>query len=259
MLYHKQFKHPSSQEWVTFIHGAGGSSSIWFKQLKSFTEKYNVLLIDLRGHGNSKDLQLKSLPHYTINNLSREVVDVIEHLKIQASHFVGISLGSIIVREIADIIPQKMRSMILAGAILEMNFFSRALMKFGYWTKSILPYMFLYKIFAFVIMPRKKHKQSRQLFITEAKKLYQKEFIRWFKLATSVKEHLRLIRINDPGIPTLYLMGEEDYMFLQPARITAKNHPSAQLVIVSNAGHVVNVDRPDLFNSLSLRFLKSMI
>jgi pimeloyl-ACP methyl ester carboxylesterase len=48
------YRHAEAQEWVTFVHGAGGSSSIWFKQLKAFKQIYNVLLLDLRGHGNSK-------------------------------------------------------------------------------------------------------------------------------------------------------------------------------------------------------------
>jgi pimeloyl-ACP methyl ester carboxylesterase len=39
---------------VTFVHGAGGSSSIWFKQIRDFQKQYNVLLLDLRGHGESK-------------------------------------------------------------------------------------------------------------------------------------------------------------------------------------------------------------
>jgi pimeloyl-ACP methyl ester carboxylesterase len=37
-----------------FVHGAGGSSSIWFKQIRDFKKQYNVLLLDLHGHGDSK-------------------------------------------------------------------------------------------------------------------------------------------------------------------------------------------------------------
>ena len=43
--------------WVTFIHGAGGSSTIWYKQLKAFSSNFNILLIDLRGHGRSRSPQ----------------------------------------------------------------------------------------------------------------------------------------------------------------------------------------------------------
>jgi pimeloyl-ACP methyl ester carboxylesterase len=49
-------KNSSNTQWVTFVHGAGGSSSIWFKQIRDFQKHYNVLLLDLRGHGKSQSM-----------------------------------------------------------------------------------------------------------------------------------------------------------------------------------------------------------
>ena len=54
MLHYITYHHKTATEWVTFVHGAGGSSSIWFKQIREFKKHFNVLLLDLRGHGNSK-------------------------------------------------------------------------------------------------------------------------------------------------------------------------------------------------------------
>ncbi|MFL2598998.1 MAG: alpha/beta fold hydrolase [Flavobacteriaceae bacterium] len=51
MLKYSIYKNKDSSNWVTFIHGAGGSSSIWYKQIRTFSKKFNLLLIDLRGHG----------------------------------------------------------------------------------------------------------------------------------------------------------------------------------------------------------------
>ena len=53
MLYYKEYLLSPEAEWVVFIHGAGGSSAVWFKQLKDFRKHFNLLLIDLRGHGKS--------------------------------------------------------------------------------------------------------------------------------------------------------------------------------------------------------------
>lgn len=254
MLHYKTYENANSKEWVTFIHGAGGSSSVWYKQITAFKKHFNVLLIDLRGHGNSKSINLKKLPRYTFNNVALDVKQVLDHLNIK-SHFVGLSLGSIIIRELAEICPERIKSMIMGGAILKMNFRSQLLMKLGFWFKSLIPYLMLYKLFAFVIMPRKSHKESRSLFVREAKKLYQKEFIRWFRLTTTVKPILKLFRSKDPKIPTLYVMGEQDYMFLPPVKMTAKRHASAQLEIIPNCGHVVNVEQPKMFNRVVLDWL----
>ncbi|MEE9437828.1 MAG: alpha/beta hydrolase [Saprospiraceae bacterium] len=259
MLHYKTYTHYKSEEWVTFIHGAGGSSAIWYKQVKEFQKSFNVLLIDLRGHGNSKGMTLKNIPTYTFRAVTQEVKDVIDHLQIKASHFIGISLGTIIVRELAELCPKKVSSMTMGGAILKMNFRSRILMKAGFILKSVVPYILLYKLLAFVIMPLKKHRESRNLFIREAKKLYQKEFIRWFGLTATVKPILKMFRSIDPKIPTLYIMGDEDYMFLPPVKMTVEKHNSAQLAIFPNCGHVVNIEMPVLFNATVIAWLKSKI
>ena len=40
-----------AEEWVVFIHGIGGSTKTWNKQIDAFSENYNLLLLDLPGHG----------------------------------------------------------------------------------------------------------------------------------------------------------------------------------------------------------------
>ena len=120
-----------------------------------------------------------------------------------------------------------------------------------------MPYIFLYKLFAFIIMPKKNHKESRLLFVKEAKKLYQKEFMRWYKLTAQLKPILRLFRLNDLEIPTLYIMGEQDHLFLPSIKKIISGHLSAQLHVIKNCGHVVNVEKPAEFNSEVILFLKA--
>jgi len=94
------------------------------------------------------------------------------------------------------------------------------------------------------------------LFINEAKKLYQKEFIKWFKLTAEINPLLRWFRQVELNIPTLYIMGEEDYMFLPSVRLVVeKHHKSSQLFVVEQCGHVVNVEQPVVFNNEVLSFI----
>lgn len=258
MLNFTTYKNNPSSDWVTFVHGAGGSSSIWYKQIRDFREQYNVLLIDLRGHGKSKKHLSEKLKRYSFDSIGDEVMEVLNHLKIKASHFVGISLGTIVIREIAERYPEKVTSMVLGGAVMKLNFRGQLLMRTGAFFKSVIPYLILYKFFAFVIMPRKKHRESRNLFINEAKKLYQKEFKRWFTLISQVNPLLSFFRIKDSGVPTLYIMGSEDHMFLPSISKLVENHASSQLTVVPNCGHVVNIEQPKVFNLEVLRFLSTI-
>ncbi|WP_109298915.1 alpha/beta fold hydrolase [Aquimarina sp. AU474] len=256
MLNYSIYQHSESIEWVTFVHGAGGSSSIWFKQVREFRKHFNVLLLDLRGHGNSKPALKDAFnSKYTFDSITDDIVEVIDKEQIQKSHFVGISLGTILIRNLAEKHPDRVQSMIMGGAIMKLNLRSQVLMRLGIVFKSVIPYMFLYKFFAFIIMPKKNHKQSRLLFANEAKKLYQKEFVRWFRLTSEINPLLRFFRAKDIKIPTLYIMGEEDYLFLPSVQKVVLSHQLSQLFVIKNSGHVVNVEQPEVFNRETIAFI----
>lgn len=259
MLNHNTYLHKTSKQWVTFVHGAGGSSSIWFKQIRSFGAEFNILVLDLRGHGNSKPALKDAFnSKYTFDSITDDIVEVIDHLNIEKSHFVGISLGTILIRNLAEKHPERVESMIMGGAIMKLNFRSQVLMKLGVIFKSVVPYMLLYKFFAFIIMPKKNHRNSRLLFVNEAKKLYQKEFVRWFKLTSEINPLLRFFRAKDIKIPTLYVMGEEDHLFLPSIRNVVAKHMKSSLLVVENCGHVVNVEQPEAFNIETIKFIKAL-
>ena len=259
MLNYYSYPHTTSKEWVTFVHGAGGSSSIWFKQIRDFKKHFNVLILDLRGHGNSQPTLKDTFnTKYTFNSITNDIVEVIEHLEIKKSHFIGISLGTILIRNLAEQKPELVQSMIMGGAIIKLNFRSQVLMRVGNIFKSVVPYMLLYKLFAFIIMPKKNHKKSRLLFVNEAKKLYQKEFLRWFKLTSEINPLLRFFRTKDIKIPTLYIMGSEDHLFLPSIKNIVAKHVKSSLFVIHNCGHVVNVEQPLTFNSETIKFIQSV-
>ena len=260
MLNHYTYLNEHTTKWVSFVHGAGGSSSIWFRQIRAFRKEFNVLVLDLRGHGNSKPTIKDTFNNeYTFNAITQDIIEVLAHLNIQKSHFIGISLGTILIRNLAEKKPELVESMVLGGAILKLNVRSQILMRVGNLFKSVVPYMMLYKLFAFIIMPKKNHKESRILFVNEAKKLYQKEFMRWYKLTSELNPLLKLFRQVELKIPTLYLMGSEDYMFLESIKHVTKEHKNSKLIIIPDCGHVVNVDKPKIFNNSSISFLRNLI
>lgn len=256
MLHYRTYERGADHDWVVFIHGAGGSSAIWFRQLRDFQERFNVLLVDLRGHGGSQQMSAAEALTYTFEDVSRDILEVLDHLGIERAHFVGISLGSILVRSLAELAPERVQTMILGGAIARLNLRSRLLVGLGNAFKRVLPFMWLYRLFAWIIMPKKRHRISRSLFVGEAKRLCKKEFLRWFRLTHEVNPLLRFFEEKEMPRPTLYLMGEEDHMFLPAVRAIIRRHRYSILKVIEGAGHVCNVDAPALFNRHAIAFIQ---
>jgi pimeloyl-ACP methyl ester carboxylesterase len=256
MLYYKTYEEHPGADWVVFIHGAGGSSSIWYKQLKAFKKHFNLLLIDLRGHGQSKSA-VKINEKYTYKLIGNDIIKVLDHLAIKKAHFVGISLGSIIINSIFIHAPERVISMTQGGAIPSFNKKGKLLILLGNLTKYFLPYMFLYRLFAFVLMPKNNHKRSRKVFTSLAKKVGKKEFIRWFR-TTSEVETLHEQALNQKAVvPKLYIMGREDHMFLAPVMKSVDTEKNASIEIIEESGHVCNIEKAKEFNELAIKFIAS--
>lgn len=258
MLYYKEYLLSPEAEWVVFIHGAGGSSAVWFKQLKDFRKHFNLLLIDLRGHGKSTVSESeKHYKDYSFELIAKDIIEVLDHLKTPQAHFVGVSLGTLIIRQLGDMIKHRIHSMILVGAITHFNLKSRFWVRLGSIFKNILPYMWLYRLFAFVIMPSRNHAESRNVFVKEAQKLCQREFLRWYRLTNQLTSLFHKFEINI-SIPTLFVMGEQDHMFLNPIKHMVKNMQDVALLIVRECGHVVNIEQPGIFNDEVIKYLNEL-
>ncbi|TFB14197.1 alpha/beta hydrolase [Filobacillus milosensis] len=252
------YKHdnPLNDTWVVLLHGLGGNSVIWKKQIESFTEHYNVITIDLPGHYPNEPLA-----KWEFNNsfeiCADMIMDVLNHHYIQKAHLVGISLGSVIIHQMIQQYPNRIASAVLGGAITEFNWFSKMLLKAGNYLKKVLPYIWLYAIFAHVIMPRKHHKKARWIFIREAKKMGSHAFLKWFSLANDITR--TPIGVNESSIPRLYLSGSEDYLFISKLNEFLENDSYGELVQIPECGHVCNIEKPEMFNKLTIGFMNQQV
>lgn len=94
------------------------------------------------------------------------------------------------------------------------------------------------------------------MFVQDAKNLARKEFLKWFRLTYDVNPLLRYFKEKEMDAPTLYVMGEEDHMFLPPVKKMVDEFERSYLTVVKGSGHVVNIEKPEEFNSISIEFLR---
>jgi len=229
---------------------------VWFKQIREFRKGHNVLLIDLRGHGKSERDQWEKGD--TFSDVSKEVIEVLDDIGIDKTHIIGMSLGTIVAQTIADRYPERVKSLILGGAIIRFDIRTKILLWAGRTLKRFVPYMLLYKLFAYIIMPRKEHEESRLAFVNEAKKMCQKEFIKWMSLTSLINPYLTRLQASTNAIPTLFLMGDEDYLFIPPIEEVVRRNEGFEFIKIKNSGHVCNIDQPDLFNQFSIDYISKI-
>ncbi len=242
-------------DWVVLLHGLGGSSNIWYKQWDFLKEHFNLILVDFYGHGDTKEC----LEEYDFKSVASSIIEVLDYLNIKKAHFMGISLGSLIGLAIGYYYPNRVKTLVLGGAILKFTPVTTFLLYLSYLLKNLMPYMWLYRLFALIIMPKKNHKKSRFVFVREAKKLGRHEFLKWHKLVAGYMDVCNEFSSKVYGtIPKLFISGEEDHLFVKDIQKYAESDPSSRLHIIKRCGHVCNVEKAEEFNNVALEYLTEM-
>jgi len=105
----------AGQQWIIFVHGAGGSHVVWSQQVRSFAYNgYNVLALDLPGHGSSGGEPLKSA-----QAISEWLISVMDFLNIEDTHLVNHSMGGLVCLELAANHPKRVKSVVFIAAAME--------------------------------------------------------------------------------------------------------------------------------------------
>ena len=95
---------------LVFIHGVGLDHQMWNYQVNYFNE-YSTLTYDLLGHGKtpwSKD-------KLTLKDFSNQLLELLDHLKIEKINLIGFSLGSLIALDFSSQFQKKIEKLILIG------------------------------------------------------------------------------------------------------------------------------------------------
>ncbi len=101
---------------IMFVHGAACDHSVWALQSRYFAHHgYNVLALDLPGHGRSGGSARRSVPV-----LADWLMAVLDAWRIERAALVGHSLGSLIVLDAAERHPQRASHLALLATSVPM-------------------------------------------------------------------------------------------------------------------------------------------
>ena len=95
---------------LMFIHGVGLDHQMWDPQIDNLKE-FSTITYDLLGHGKTPCKKDK----LSLNDFSNQLIEILEHLKIDKIHLIGFSLGSLIALDFSSRFQKKIKKLVLIG------------------------------------------------------------------------------------------------------------------------------------------------
>jgi pimeloyl-ACP methyl ester carboxylesterase len=96
---------------LLLLHGIGGSHEMWLPVIRELSQSYRVIAADHRGHGGSD----RPRGQYTIRTFADDWLGLMDALKVDRAHVLGLSMGGAIAMRLGVDAPERIRSLILVG------------------------------------------------------------------------------------------------------------------------------------------------
>ena len=232
---------------VLFLHGVGGNHAIWWQQVPYFAQRYQVITLDQRGFGRSKEIP--EGPHR--KDYMDDVLGLLDHLGIQKTYLVAQSMGGTATIAMVARHPERVKAAVMSDTVGNMNDPGIEAMQAenrGPAEKLSQPDRALSKGF-----------QQREPVLTEL-------FLQINSFNKANRHNVRSEGYKGPtpeevaksGVPVMFIIGQEDVVATpNTLRRAHKLCTGSKAVEVPGAGHSVYWERPDLYNFLVDEFLQS--
>lgn len=254
MLHYRTIQKTTHSEWIVFVHGAGGSIRTWNLQIPFLEQHFNLLLIDIRDHGLSKDIY-PAYDVYSFSIITKDIKAVIDKVKIEKAHFMTLSFGSVIMQDFSMRYPELIDKIVIAGGIFKGTLMIRVFVQVARLMNIFFSYPTMYKVFSYLLMPKKRNQKARKIYQLQSQKLTQKEYMKWIGLYGEFFRLLKQFFHHQFNKPTHVFMGADDYVFLKGAKQFVKQQAHTSLQIYPKVGHICNIEHAEQFNEDVMRFL----
>jgi 3-oxoadipate enol-lactonase len=250
------------REVVCLLNGLAMHTKAWLPFLDELDD-YDVLLFDYLGQGASSSPD----EPVTIPQLARELAAVLDEVGAQCAHVVGVSYGGFVALDFARLMPERLHTLTLSGILLShercFELYQAMSLRFYAGGRELFPLYthYLYeRIFGERFLretPAETLEQMRQRF--EARYVDRiHSLVRLTEAQNPFFDGLdaRLGEYRSVTAPVLVLAGEEDRAIPVPAqRKLAGVFPRGRFELVPGSGHVVYLERRDLFFPRLRKFL----
>jgi pimeloyl-ACP methyl ester carboxylesterase len=240
---------------IVFVHEFAGDVRSYELQMRHFGQRYRCIAYNARGYPPSDVPQ--DGEKYSQARARDDIRAVLDALKIDKAHIVGLSMGGFAALHFGFSYPDRARSLVVAGC--------------GYGAAPDKRAQFAAEAEAtaagFEQQTMAKAAEAYALGPTRVQ-FQNKDPRGWREFAVQLAEHstegsartMRGVQARRPSLfdlvdqmaamvtPTLIMTGDEDWPCLEPAILMKRSIPTAALVVMPNAGHTINLEDPAAFN-----------
>jgi 3-oxoadipate enol-lactonase len=247
---------------ILFVHEFAGDHRSWEPQMRELGKQYYCITYAARGYIPSDVPPDKDA--YTYQHVMRDCIAVLDHLKIDQAHIVGLSMGGYTALQVALNYPDRVRSMVLAGtgsgseraytalfhksardlaATFEREGSAAVAKTYGLGPSRV----------PFLVKDARGFAEFSQM-LSEHDAQGSANTSRGFQGARpslyDFESSIRALKI-----PALIVVGDEDERCIEPSLFLKKTIAASGLIMFPKTGHVVNLEEPDLFNQVVGDFL----
>jgi len=247
---------------IIFAHEFGGDIRSWDPQFRHFARNYRVIGFNARGYPPSDVPTSES--KYGQQRATKDILNLLDALKIEKAHIVGLSMGGFATLHFGFNYPERALSLTIAGAGYGAH--PDVHKQFSEETKQVAIRIEAdtMEIFAqtYAIGP------TRVQFAN-------KDPHGWAIFAKQLQDHsttgsaltMRSVQGKRPSLydftkemnslttPTLIINGDEDEPCLDVGLFMKRNIHSSALVLLPRSGHLINLEEPAVFNNMLGDFL----
>lgn len=242
---------------IIFIHGFPFDKSMWESQLEFLKSSFRVIAYDIRGFGQSTD----ETSHLSMDLFADDVIEFMDTLKIKKAIICGLSMGGFIALNLMKRFPERFSALILCDTqciadtpeVKENRF--KAIKKIE--ADGVFDFNdgFIKKVFHKESLENKKElvRNLRNVVFSNSEHIIKQGLI-----ALAERSETCSI-LNDIKVPTLILCGREDEVTpLVQSEMMHASIDGSVLYVIDKAGHVSNLEQPDVFNKYLLDFLRGL-
>jgi pimeloyl-ACP methyl ester carboxylesterase len=245
---------------LIFIHEFAGDHRSWEPQMRFFSRYFRCITYAARGFAPS-DIP-EDGERYSQAHARDDAVAVLDHLKIDRAHVVGLSMGGFAALHVGIAYPKRARSLVIAGC--------------GYGAEPDKKEKFRAECEAAAssFLSNWSEAAGKYALGPTRVQFQNKDPRGWAEFARQLGGHspkgqaltMRGVQMRRPSlyelvddmkridVPALIVTGDEDDPCLEPALLLKRSIPNCGLVVLPRAGHTINIEDPEPFNRALFEF-----